>query len=50
MSSEKACCSIPPLASSYEPIGTVETLKSDTAPEMDVYVVGPKVRIKNLRC
>ncbi|KAI9278202.1 Alpha/Beta hydrolase protein [Phascolomyces articulosus] len=41
-SSQRACCTIPPVASNYEPVGTLETIKSDTVPEMSVYVVGPK--------
>lgn len=40
MSHSHACCTIPPVASDYQAVGTIEKVGAD---ELPVYVVGPKV-------
>ncbi|CDH49969.1 dienelactone hydrolase family protein [Lichtheimia corymbifera JMRC:FSU:9682] len=39
MSHSHACCTIPPVASDYQAVGTIEKVGAD---ELPVYVVGPK--------
>ena len=41
MSSLKSCCTIAPVDSTYQPVGTVENVGSI---ELPTYVVGPKVK------
>lgn len=42
MSLSQSCCSIPPVQSTYKPVGTLEKVNG----ELPVYVVGPNVSFR----
>lgn len=44
MSLSQSCCSIPPVQSTYKPVGTLEKVNG----ELPVYVVGPNVSSSRL--